>query len=447
MKKRVVLALLLCFSMAFGMSGCGIGSAIMKAEEIAEQKAEEEVKEEIEDLPEEIIEEEVEEIEEVIEEVEEEIEEEVEEKDNKKPLKAPTSGTLSDDIYDFQISIDGFVYQIPVLYEDMVANGYSCEDDEDELPSMNYSLADVVKFGGSKMYVQFMNFDINSAPKKDGYIVQMSIEADELDDNNEVVLAQGIKLNESTYDDIKAAYGDASDVYEGSIYNKYTYKKDIYSDIDLYCDLETGKLIEIEMQNIVEPEDFVTSEISDEVPEIVGSYEAPTKMSDNALDYIVEYDGDMYQLPCPVSVFEENGWKVVEDSSEEFIEGSGSGKVTLMRNNQSFWTYVRNYDKGATAVSNCFVQDIEANIYECDVDMNIAGIKKGMSEDDFIKLIDKAGYEYETEDSSSYTGYSIKDDRSLTYHVDIICRDGIITGLSCQYDPRLNEYLESKGLK
>ena len=287
MKKRVVLALLLCFSMAFGMSGCGIGSAIMKAEEIAEQKAAEEVKEEIEELPEEIIEEEVEE---EIEEVIEEVEEEVEEKDNKKPLKAPTSGTLSDDIYDFQISIDGFVYQIPVLYEDMVANGYSCEDDEDELPSMNYSLADVVKFGGSKMYVQFMNFDINSAPKKDGYIVQMSIEADELDDNNEVVLAQGIKLNESTYDDIKAAYGEASDVYEGSIYNKYTYKKDIYSDIDLYCDLETGKLIEIEMQNIVEPEDFVTSEISDEVPEIVGSYEAPTKMSDNALDYIVEYE-------------------------------------------------------------------------------------------------------------------------------------------------------------
>lgn len=459
MKKRAVMAILMATVLTVGMTGCGIGSAVKQAasevqetkdQETEDQKTEdqktiEELEKQIEEMQKELEEEVVEEEEELPE--EEEVEEE-EEKEVKKPSKAPASGELSDDIYDFQISIDGYVYNIPFPYTVFEANGFEADlDDAEDVPSMHYTLSDPIKFGKSRLYAQFMNFDINARPMEDCYIVSVKFDSYDIKDDHEIMLPKGITMGVSTLDDIVDAYGDPSDVYEGSLYTKYTYEADIYNSVDIAVDIETGTVSQIEIQNIVEPEDFEISEISTEVPEIISTYKAPTKMSDNALDYVVDYDGDLYQLPCPVSEFIDNGWKIMENDSAAIIEGSGSDKVTLMRNNQSFWTYVRNYDMNATAAENCYVQDLEANIYECDVDMEISGIKKGMSEDDLNALLEKSDYDYEMEDNSSYVSYSISDDRSYTYHVDIIVRDGEITGLSCQYDPRVSEYRKDMGLK
>ena len=118
-----------------------------------------------------------------------------------------------------------------------------------------------------------------------------------------VELAGGIQMGVSGLDDIKAAYGDPSDIYEGDLYTKYTYEKDSYEDVELYVYKEDNTLKQVDMKNLVEPEGYDKGTVSDEVPEIVTSYQAPAALGADLLDPQVEYCGDLYTLPAPVSAF------------------------------------------------------------------------------------------------------------------------------------------------
>lgn len=362
------------------------------------------------------------------------------------PTTAPVVEVeLGDNIYDYTVAIDGQVLKFPMMASELTNLGWECVDDDTQgVPSDRYGLI-TYKKGDVRPIFYVMNFNVNEAAVKDCAVVGVTL--DDFSAKDAAIEIPGnIKIGTSTMEDVRQAFGTPSDVYEGDKYPYDTYKEDSYSSVKVKYSHENGDVVkEFEIKHFVEPESFVADEIDTEgVPEIVSTYVKPSAVEDDLYKYTVEYAGDCYALPAPVSEFIENGWVIKEDKSEATIDGSGSGKVTLVKDNQEFWTYVRNYDMNATSIENCYITEIKASKNGPNVSCLIGnGISLG---DDESKLESLKGYTVEKKEQTGYNEYIISDERSLTYHYEFACWDGKITNIEIQYQPKVKDYRAEKGL-
>lgn len=425
-------SLALAFVLSVSLCGCGKSAAKEPAEEAVVETAAP-----VEEEPaEEIVEEEV---------VEEETAEEDDSVKNS-DLKSTSITELSDDIYSFQISINDVIYQFPVSYQDFIATGWTYSGDEaDTIPSGSYGITDSFDIGDDYATSYAVNFGINEVSMADCYLGGVDLDLFSFKTGS-AELPKGIQLGVSTQDEVKAAYGEPSSSYESDSYPTMTYEMDSYSNVRLTFDAEKGLILQgIEIRNFTMPENFDAGEIDTSVPEITQTYQAPDSIGDDLLDYTFEYAGDIYVLPVPVSQFINNGWKILDSESETTITGDSYGKVTMMKDNQKFYTFVRNYHSNATSIENCFITQISANINNCNVSMTVAnGITMGMKQADLEKAL--KGYDFEKE-SSSYDYYEVSDPDSLIYGYEIIVREGVITGIEAEFSPKVSEFRTMMGVE
>ena len=332
---------------------------------------------------------------------------------------------LSDTLYDFQIQIDGTVYQFPMSYEAFKANGWEMDTDytgseEDEIEPNQYGIYYFSKDDVTcTAYV--LNLGINNLPASQCLVGGISIDGFDWDVNTgEILMAGGIQRGVSTLEDIQTAYGTPTDTYEGDTYTALTYQKDSFCDVRLTVGTESGVLEDIEMQNFVAPEGFDAGEASDEVPEEIAAYQAPAELGDDLLSYTVELDGSLYLLPCPVSALLENGWTIDENNSDQVISAGSFGWVALVKEGFSFSEMVSNDAAYATSPENCWMETLSAGDYGMEAEMNLpGGYTIGMSEDDLIAALEADGIAYEVEDSGSYRYYGAGEDswNMVTFYV------------------------------
>ena len=209
-----------------------------------------------------------------------------------------------------------------------------------------------------------------------------------------VELPGGIVMGKSNFDDIKAAYGDPSDTYEGDLYTKYSYSKDYYEEVHFYVYKDDNTLKQVDMRNFVEPEGYDKGSVSEEVPEIVSSYTAPTELGDDLLAPQLEFCGDLYSLPAPVSAFLENGWELQNVEDGAYVAGRDLEFVDMMKNNQSVHFSVYNFTQDATAIENCFVRELEVGNYDSDaLTLTLSGgFTLGAKKADLIAAAEEKGY-------------------------------------------------------
>lgn len=360
---------------------------------------------------------------------------------------------LSDDIYSFQIKIDGEVYQFPMSYADFTALGWEYKyDASTELSPNSYSAAEVFKKGDLEIYTQIVNFGLNTLPLSECTIGGISIDSWQFSDapDTAIELPGGITYNVSTLEDVKAVYGEPSDTYEGDLYTKLEYRYDYYQEWELYIEKETGVLYEVEVENMIMDEataaanEAAASEVTDDPIEEVLAYTAPTELGDDPLSFIVDYAGTLYQLPAPVSVFEENGWTIKEADSADIVAGKDSGWLYMMKDNQEYHTLVRNYSPNAASIRNCFVTTVEADTYSTKLPIVIpTGITVGMSADEALALLE--GISYETENSSSFTYYNIVGESISRECVQIVINDEerVVTSIEVSHEPKTLAETES----
>ena len=409
--KRKVLALILAISCILSITACGGKEPAKEAEvqETVEENTEEPTEEPTVEPTEEPT---VEPTEEPTPEVtpEPEAEGEVEEAEDGAKPATDMPANLSDDLYDFQVSIDGTVYQFPMWYSDFEALGWEYTGDNTQTLSSNqYTAAEVWKKDGVTVYTSFANLSMNSAAFTDCMVCGITLEKYNLKDCGwEIILPGGIQYGVSDTDAIKAAYGDPSSDYDGSNYYKMSYEYDTYNDIELYVYKDSGVLEEIEIRNIVELEGADNS-VDETVPEIVKNYQAPEELGTDLYSFNVEFEGNLYTLPCPVSEFVANGFKIDENNTDMEIAAGSFGWVDLRYNNQTLHVIARNYADYATVIDNCFVVSVESSDYDPKFDLVIPGnIKRGDNEATVKAAIE--GFHYETETSDSgYTYYEIYD--------------------------------------
>ena len=422
---KKVLALLLAISCALSMAACGA---------LGDNKSPSAADEAREALANEFEESEAEEEQEVEEEPEEEpeVEEEPEEEPDsaEKPMQpARVPGELSDDLYDFQISIDGTVYQFPMWYSEFEALGWEYDGDPtNTLSSNQYTFSEVWKKDGIRIYTRLANLSMNTVPFSESMVAGISLEKYNLQDCDwNIILPGGIQWGVSNADDIIAAYGDPTDDYDSDMYYKLTYEYDWYREINLYVYKEEGVLLEIDIENIVELEGADNS-VDETVPDLVKDYTAPKSLGTDFYAYTAQMEGVVYSLPCPVSVLLENGFTIDKSKSDDVVAAGRSGWISLRYNNQTLRTMVKNYADYATTIENCFVTSMESSIYGPEFDLVFPGnIKVGDSEDAVKKAVNGFNYEIEASDSD-YTYYNIYDSSVLDRYT-IVVKDGSIISI------------------
>lgn len=358
---------------------------------------------------------------------------------DKPVVQAPTD--LSDDIFSFQISIDGTIYQFPMWYEDFVALGWECTEDlTTKLTSNSYYPSAVFTKDGVKFYVNLANLSMNSVTLDKAMVAGINLDEYYLKDTDwEFVLPKGITRGVSTRDDIIAAYGEPSDEYDGSNYFKMTYKYDSYQEVVLYVSKETNVLNEIEIENMIELEGADNS-INPEVPEFVKNYVAPEALSESLYDFTIDLEGVLYELPCPVSVFLENGFTIIEEDSEMEIASGDSGWVEFKYNNITYRTLVKNYAEYATIAQNCYVTTVKTSEFDPKFNLIIPGnIKRGDSEADLLAVIEK--FNYEKDESGDFIYYTVYDpDKSRLDAYDITVTEGKVHSIEVQNAPKISEF-------
>ncbi len=343
---------------------------------------------------------------------------------------------LSDDIYSFQVSVNGTVMQFPMWYSDFEALGFTYTKDATQtLSSSQYTVGEVWQRDGVKISTEFANLSMNTKPYTECMVAGINFDNYYLDDVDwEIILPKGIQYGVSTKEDIMAAYGTPSSDYEGSMYYKMTYKYDYYQEISLYVYNESGVLEEIEIENMVELEGADNS-VNEAVPEIVTKYTAPTAVGDDLYVFNAEIEGHLYTFPCPLSEFLANGFTIQENNSADAVAAGSFDWVEIRYNNQSIRLIVRNYADYATIPENCFVKSFETNKnYDPTFDITIpCGIKLGESEDPLKEKL--SAFHYEVEESSSYRYYAVYNPNgSKLDSFEFVVSEGIVTGIEFEND-------------
>lgn len=315
-----------------------------------------------------------------------------------------STGELGDDIYSFSMKFDGQTMKFPMTYQDFVGMGWelsSREDPDMKISTNSYGFVSFNK-GKNSVSAEVMNLGINEVGLEDSLIGGITVDGSyDIDLTSvSVKLPGGIELGKSTLDDIKAAYGEPSDTYEGDLYTKVTYEKDTYQEVELSVFKDDNTLKKVDMENLEEPEGYDKGAVSDEVPDIVTAYKAPDALGSDMLDTAVEYMGDLYSLPAPVSAFTANGWEIQNAEDTPYVEGNGLAFIDMMKNNQSIHFSVYNETENATALENCFVRELSFATYDPEsIEMKLSGdITLGADKAELIKMADEKGYISEEND-------------------------------------------------
>ena len=315
-----------------------------------------------------------------------------------------STGELGDDIYSFSMEFDGQIMKFPMTYQDFVGMGWelsSREDPDMKISTNSYGFVSFNK-GKNSVSAEVMNLGINEVGLEDSLIGGITVDGSyDIDLTSvSVKLPGGIELGKSTLDDIKAAYGEPSDTYEGDLYTKVTYEKDTYQEVELSVFKDDNTLKKVDMENLEEPEGYDKGAVSDEVPDIVTAYKAPDALGSDMLDTAVEYMGDPYSLPAPVSAFTANGWEIQNAEDTPYVEGNGLAFIDMMKNNQSIHFSVYNETENATALENCFVRELSFATYDPEsIEMKLSGdITLGADKAELIKMADEKGYISEEND-------------------------------------------------
>ena len=332
---------------------------------------------------------------------------EEEQKALKEPAEVPVD--LSDNLYDFQVAINGTVYQFPMWYSDMETLGWQFKGRlSGTLGADEYTREKWWK-EGINIYTSLYNPSINTIAYSESIVC--SIELTDRDLGNcdwDIILPGGIQWKVSSYDDIIAAYGDPS--YEREDDTSYDLRYDFASYhqyVSLVVSKEDGVLKDIDITNMVELEGLDNS-VNEEVPDIVKAYQAPESLSDDLHEYNVQLEGVVYALPCPVSALVENGFTIDTSKSDMELAAGNTGSAVLCYGDRVLAVDVKNYADYATTIENCFVTSLKTWGLRTDVDIVFPGnIKLGDSEDSLKQVL--KGVKYFKEKDGDFIYYWMTD--------------------------------------
>ncbi|MBQ9936589.1 MAG: hypothetical protein IJO70_12140 [Lachnospiraceae bacterium] len=270
---------------------------------------------------------------------------------------APTA--FSGDWTDFQISINGDYYQFPFPYYVLSANGWGIDNAPSSVGSGETEVVSAASPHSGKDFTFYVtNPNATAQPIDSCLVTALLIESDCTED--EIKLADNLVFLTATKNDFKAEFGAPDFVQEYGDMEYVSYITDDYEGC-LELEVDANKVCyKIYIENMAMPEGLEANvDIPTEAPEINASYVAPTGPSTDVADSIITIDGQNYKLPCPVSEFIKNGWKM-ETMTEDYIYGDSSTLSAFEKDGEKFFCTITNYTEDTIYTANGMVTMIDA---------------------------------------------------------------------------------------
>lgn len=324
-------------------------------------------------------------------------------------LKSDAAEQLSDNWKDYQIQIDGQIYEFPMMFEDFAALGWITEEadgfelEPNQTGTLSFTMDD------RKCTGYLVNHGVNVEPAVNCIVGGIGMDGfDWALDDGEVLLPGQIRRGEATVGNIENAYGTPSDLYDGELYEKLTYETDSYCYMELSVYKESGVLEDIAIRNYVEPAGFDPGSPSDEIPEEIFAYDRPEELSSDLTEFQIALNSAVYAMPVPVRMLMEDGWKLNPDNSDFIVKAGYFGWAALEKDGLEIHTIVVNNARYATSPENCWIEELQTGGFSLDAEGTLAGgIHTGMTETELKDLLDHAGISYQIDDrSEDFTYYT-----------------------------------------
>ncbi len=329
---------------------------------------------------------------------------------------------LPEQLSSFTIAIWGENYSFPMTWQEFTEMGWEYQgDDQETVESESYLQGETFEQSGNTLTVDLMNGGAEACPVTESSVAGIQIDTTSSGGGAIYVnLPGGIVMQKSTLEEAEAVYGDPVDRYEGETETLLTYEYGTYRSVQLGFDPENGILRRIDLKNMKGSGSEDLSGVDATTTEEVKAYAAPEKAGVKLEDYIVEYGGQLYQLPAPVAVFETNGWKVNQEESDEAVAGGKYGYVTLEKDGAKLYTVVENLGQEATTVSNCFVTSLYGDLDTTRIPIVLAGgIRLGMQEEEFLGLSGEIQWEKTEDAQKQQTVYTFYSDEGHTDYIQV----------------------------
>lgn len=346
---------------------------------------------------------------------------------------ASAPAVMSDDIYDFTFTLEGVVYQLPCSFQSFEQNGwtigsnYSGITSDTKIAANNYESYTVAKNGKSITLYSY-NKSGNAKAIKDCMVGGISCYAD---DNVSLTIAKGI-TPASTSAQVKSAFGtphynNMYDEYE--VIQYYAEKDNSQRSIEFYCYAD-GSYSHFSMRNFVETAaDQTTTNTT--APAYLATYKAPTAMGANLTSPVVKIEGQLYQFPCPVTAFLNNGWTITQQSGD--LGAGNSDYITVSKNNKKITLRIANYADYQTTVENCAVYGFSIDDYE----KSIPSVQIGSSAKPITIGTKKADLDAQWTFDAPYEGtynhmysYSEYKDRDFSLSIYVDKETGLVSDIS-----------------
>jgi hypothetical protein len=250
-------------------------------------------------------------------------------------------------------------------------------------------------------------------------------------DQSLFTIAQGIQVL-SSKDDVIEAFGAPNSTNDYDDYSSLQYNFGDYSDAKFWCYTEDKKFNEITLRNFASDESDVT-ETSEEVPEYLTTYVAPTELGEDNTTSIMEFDGKIYALPAPLSEFLDDGWVIT--SKPDSVSAGNTDVVKVEKDGKALYLYIENFASYQTTPENCAVYNV--TVYEDDEVSIIlpGGITNGSTKEEVEAWITDEYSYYKGNYAYAYSYDDYDTEVYITVYVDVETEkvDGI--NVDCDHWP------------
>ena len=376
--------------------------------------------------------------------------EEVVEEPKEEEKVATKTNTEVDSSSLFSFNYEGTDYSLPMPIADLMADGWQYNDDNDAKTQLSTNQTEYVYLqvpgdtSRNHVTVHVKNFSNNAMALSDCYIVSIDFDDYSMHKLGKTVTVQNgaIKLGESKAEDVIAVLGEPDNTYDrssGSQSLTYYGEHDNYgidSSLRFYFD-DSKSLSSIDIENDVEPENFVQAEVSDEVPAYLSNYVEPKELGTDPLSGNIQLDKKLYALPCPMQKFLDNGWSY--NVSDDTLGAGQRCLVPVAIGNDRVYLEAVNPLDCAVHLNNTIVVSVQVSVYSrTKLDFQVpGGINLTSTDADIKKVLESNkidNYEYK-KDYKKYTipfDQSEKPDRAKNYIKIDIDDDGTLDGLEVQ---------------
>jgi len=317
------------------------------------------------------------------------------------PVATTSPDTLSDDLYSFMFSLNGDIFTLPFAFTNLADKGWTGQNlDVDTLRPNQFSISGPIENNGQVFNVSFINTTQNVLTFEESNIGRIFFNERDAQSGTEIIIPGGITIG-SSMEEIIAAHGEPSDRRENSFEYVLEYSLGTYTTITLRVNRESGQVAEIQLSNFIARE--AAPEFEGNVPAAILAYQAPTSLGDDWQSFIVRLDGDLYQLPAPISSFIANGWAFVDDPNEMVAAQSTNVRATIRRGNQVMRIHIHNYDDAEQPIAHTFVTRIEFSHHFAVLPIELPG---GITENSTLdEILAAFGEPRRTEEGSMFNVY------------------------------------------